>query len=76
MVYPDSGFYLLCYNNATVRLIGYNSSTEDGVSSVSALPIGEWTHIAVTYLPGTDNTHIYFNGVLDNIFCLPAVLDP
>ncbi|MFC1658220.1 LamG domain-containing protein [Candidatus Omnitrophota bacterium] len=66
MAYPDSGIYLFAYNNGTVRLAGYNSGAEDAVTSVSALPIGEWTHIAATYLPGTDNTHIYINGVLDN----------
>jgi hypothetical protein len=40
---------------------GTNSLTSNGI-----LPPGKWTHIAVVFNAGTNNTKIYISGVLDN----------
>jgi subtilisin-like proprotein convertase family protein len=61
---PTGSGYSLYVNNSGLVTIGTNNIQR--LSSISAVPLNQWTHIAATYLAGSVY-NIYINGVSDAV---------
>jgi len=61
----DSGKsnFLITRNSSQKLFIGANGT--NAITSNGTIPLNTWTHIAVVYQSGTNNTKIYINGTLD-----------
>lgn len=48
----------------TVYFYVVSSGTTYSIVTTNALPINQWTHVAARWIPGSNNTEVLFNGVL------------
>lgn len=57
-----NGFIFRLTANGQVNIIGANANNYEGYSSIRAVPLGEWVHVAATLDLSGNTANIYING--------------
>ena len=62
------------FDNSNRLNIGINGTSPGGISTTTALPAGQWTHVAAVYSASAKSYSIYINGVLNNTVALATTV--
>ncbi len=75
---PERGYILYAFFNGVTTVIRFQMSTDGSnyrrVTRTGALPLNTYSHVAVTYDPGTSSLKMYVNGAEEGVATTNGIL--